>query len=69
MKTEYLIIRRKEKGLTQVEIAKLLGISRATYTGYETGNHDPNPDMLGKLADILDTTTDLLIMRHILPKS
>lgn len=41
---------RKKMGLTQQEVAKMLGIAKSTYTGYETGNS--NPDMY-KMAQIM----------------
>lgn len=36
-----LIKMRKEKGLTQEQISKLLEISRPTYNAYELGTIDP----------------------------
>jgi transcriptional regulator with XRE-family HTH domain len=49
---------RKERGFTQVEIAKLLGISQAVVSNYEIGRVRPHPDVLIKLAELLQVSTD-----------
>ena len=54
---------RKEKGLGQVEIAKLLGIGQSSYSRYESGLTNIPTDILTKLADILNTTTDIILGR------
>ena len=38
MVRDLLIQRRKKKGITQQEMANLLGIARSTYSAYELGN-------------------------------
>lgn len=55
---------REEKGLTQSEIAEKLGINRVTYTGYETGKHEPSLDMLIKISELYKTSTDYLLGRY-----
>jgi transcriptional regulator with XRE-family HTH domain len=45
---------RKLKGLTQVELAELAGVSAYTVTEIETGHREPRPSTLRKLADALD---------------
>jgi transcriptional regulator with XRE-family HTH domain len=45
---------RKLKGLTQVELAKLAGVSAYTITEIETGHREPRPSTLRKLAGALD---------------
>ncbi len=52
---------RREKGLTQQEIAKLLNISQATYWGYEIGKYEPSIEILIKLSKILKVSVDKLI--------
>lgn len=52
---------RKEKGLTQKEMADRLGINMSTYSRYETGNREPYVPMVKKMADILGVTGDELI--------
>ena len=60
-----LIRLRKMKGLTQVDMAKILGIGRSTYTHYEIEDRHRTPDLktLSKLADIHSVTVDYLIGR------
>lgn len=44
---------RKKNGMTQVQLAKLLGIPQSTMSTYETGRHEPDNEMLKNLADLL----------------
>ena len=44
---------RKLKGLTQVELAALSGVSQYTITEIETGRREPRPSTLHKLAEAL----------------
>lgn len=46
--------RRLEKGLSQVEIAKKLGINKSSYCSWESGRAKPNQKNLAALAKILD---------------
>ncbi|QIB26062.1 helix-turn-helix domain-containing protein [Caloranaerobacter azorensis] len=52
---------RNEKGLTQSEVAKFLGVGRTTYTQYETGKSEPDVKTLKKLAIFFNVTVDYLI--------
>ena len=54
---------RKDKLLTQEDIAKQFGISNVMYSLYETGKRRMSLDMLCTLADILETSTDYLLGR------
>lgn len=54
---------RLEKGLRQIELAQLINVSIQTISGYETGYAQPPIDILIKLADVLETTTDNLLGR------
>jgi len=56
--------KRKIKGLSQEQIAYLLKIRQATYSGYESGKHQPSLDILIKLADTFETSTDYLLGRY-----
>jgi transcriptional regulator with XRE-family HTH domain len=44
---------RREKKLTQQQVADLLGVAKSTYCQYETGASEPNILRLKKLAKIL----------------
>lgn len=71
MKNELLATRLKElrsaHGYNQYDVASSLGISRQTYSHYETGTRTPNSEMLFKLAgfynisieDLMQLTMDL----------
>ena len=58
---ERLKEKRKNKKLTQKELAEQLGIKQNTYSDWERGKTQPNLDYLTKLANILETTTDDLL--------
>lgn len=48
-------------GYTQDYIASVLGISRQTYSHYETGKRTPSPDALFKLAGLYNISVDDLM--------
>lgn len=52
---------RTAKKLTQTELAKMVGLSYIQIGRYETHKSNPSSDVLQKLANALDTTTDFLI--------
>lgn len=52
---------RKQAGLTQVELADKIGVSKSQYIRYETKNVQPPADTMNKLADVLGTSVDFLI--------
>ena len=54
---------RQSKKIKQIDVAEQLGISYATYSGYETNTHKPTPEMLCKLADFFNVTTDYILGR------
>ena len=54
---------RKDQGLTQKAIGAMFGIAGATYSLYENGHRRMTIEMLCKLADILNTSTDYLLGR------
>lgn len=55
---------RKKAGLTQAQVADMLGITRSAYTQYETEKTQPTLETAAKLADILKTSVDYLIGRY-----
>lgn len=52
---------RKEKKISQGELAKQLGISASTIGMYEQGRRDPDTQTLLKLAKALDVSVDYLV--------
>lgn len=55
---------RKQKKLTQNEVAKVLNISRQAYCRYENGQRELSLETLCKLADFYDETTDSILGRE-----
>ena len=52
---------RKEKGISQKQIANMLKVPQSTYAGYETGTRKVPLSIIIKLAKILNKTPDELI--------
>jgi transcriptional regulator with XRE-family HTH domain len=52
---------RKERGITQVEMAELLGLSQANVSDYERGELRLHGELLVKLARILKVSTDEIL--------
>lgn len=55
-----LALRRKELKLTQLQIAKAVGISESHYQSYEYGAHIPSVYIAIRLAQVLQTTVEEL---------
>jgi transcriptional regulator with XRE-family HTH domain len=51
------------RGYTQVQMASLLSMTQSAYNQLENEKYKINVEMLCKLADILNCTTDLLLGR------
>lgn len=54
---------RKEKGLTQEKLAKIIGISRGSLSMIEINKREPDNDTLKKLADFFNVSVDYLLGR------
>lgn len=54
---------RKLKGITAQQMADSLCINIRSYRAYESADRSPNIDVLVKIADILDVSTDYLLCR------
>ena len=63
MKYENIRSIRIDRGYTQEQIAKQLGISQNTYSQYEIGVLNYPVDAVVKLADIYGVSTDYLLGR------
>lgn len=55
---------RKDKQITQQELAKKLNLSIQTISGYETGYAQPQIETLIAMADYFGVTTDELLGRE-----
>lgn len=54
---------RTDHDLSQEQIAEILGMKRAQYQRYEAGTRDCPTEVIIRLADIYNTSTDYLLGR------
>ncbi len=59
--SERLVQLRKEKGLTQVELAKILNTTQRRISYMELGKVEPDLSTLVALSNYFEVTTDYLI--------
>ena len=59
--SEKILHLRTQKGLSQLELAEQLGVSRQSVSKWETGQSVPDLDKLIKLADLFGITVDELV--------
>lgn len=52
---------RKNKGITQIEFAKLFNIATGTIAMYETGKRQPDYETLKRIAEFFNVSTDYLL--------
>lgn len=52
---------RKQKGLTQIQLAQRIGITQAFLAEIESGRKRPSLEVLEKLCDTLDCSADYLL--------
>ena len=52
---------RKDFGLSQVELAMRMEVTKQTISNWENGNIQPSVDMLVGLANVFNVTTDYLL--------
>ncbi len=56
---------RKSKGLSQQQLGDMLGVSKVSVCGYETGTRIPTLDNFLQLVEILDLTPDYILGREV----
>lgn len=61
--SENLLKLRKEKRLTQQELADALEIGQVAYSHYERGRNFPTEELLSSFADFFEVSTDYLLGR------
>ena len=54
---------RNDADMNQTQVAEYLGMSQTGYSKYETGENDIPTDVLIKLADFYETSTDYILGR------
>ena len=52
---------RKQKEMTQAQLAKAIGVTTRTVTNYEAGRNYPNMDVISKLEKLFDVQIELLM--------
>ena len=52
---------RKEKNLSQKQLATLIGVQNSIISFYELGDRTPSPDVIKKLAVALHVSSDYLL--------
>lgn len=55
---------RRNKGLTQTQLAQRMWVQKSIISAYETGMRQPSLDMLMKYANEFHVTTDYLLGRN-----
>lgn len=56
---------RKERQMTQQELADIIGVTKVSISGYESGNRFPSIDRITDLAYYFEVTTDYLLGRDV----
>lgn len=52
---------RKRSGLSQKEVASLLGVTQATYSTYERGRTEPQAEILVRLSYLFKVPVDIIV--------
>lgn len=55
---------RIAKKISQVELARILGVTKQSVSNWENDNIQPSVEMLSKIADALSVSTDYLLDRN-----
>lgn len=66
---ERIKMERNRQKITQRQLAEVLSIQQSTLSSYETGKHQPDNEMLTKIADALNVSTDYLLDRVSSPQA
>lgn len=52
---------RKEKGVTQAEVAKAIGVTASAYSNYEQGLREPSHEVIKFLCKYFNVSADYLL--------
>jgi putative transcriptional regulator len=55
---------REKKGLTHEDVARIIGVSRATYTNIENGNKNPSLVIAISIKNVLDYHNDDIFLDY-----
>jgi transcriptional regulator with XRE-family HTH domain len=67
--TRNIRARRKELGITQVELAERTGFTQGAISAFERGDSVPSIATLAKLAEALETQPDALLRTDVFSKT
>lgn len=59
---------RKQRGVSQVDLSKVIGVAQPTYSGWESGKFQIDDENKIKLADYFGVTVDYLMGRDGIPQ-
>lgn len=65
---ERIVYIREIRNLNQQDVAKAIGVTKATMSKYEHNINIPKADILCRIAEVLETSTDFLVGRTELTK-
>jgi transcriptional regulator with XRE-family HTH domain len=65
---DLLVNRRHELGLSQQQVANKIGVMQVTIHNIEAGKHQPTPQMLTKLCEVLNLEFDVSVYVYLRPK-
>lgn len=60
---------RKKNNLTQGQLAEKMNLTQASISGYETGDRQPDNEILTRIADFFDVSIDYLLGRSSNPNN
>jgi len=63
-KGDRLKLLREEKNMTQLELGNVFSISHATINRYENSQRQPDTELISKLSEFFNVTTDYLLGRN-----
>lgn len=52
---------RLKKGITQKDVAEIIGVAKSTYSLYESGGREPSVETIKKIASFLQVSADMLL--------
>ncbi len=61
MLNQQIRLLRQARGISQVELAKQLGVTKQSISNWENDNIQPSIDMLKQLAQVFSVSTDYLL--------
>ena len=62
--SDTLLSLRRERGLTQAQLAGALGMSKSAVSMYERGNREPELELLERMADFFHVSVSTLLGRE-----